>query len=89
MIGNSYGNLVVNGVNYSGVFVAANPSIAGSTNLTSIQIDDTIFNIPSGGGGGGGTAASTSYDNSISHLNATNVQAAIDELVGTVLYASS
>ena len=34
----------------------------------------------SGGGGGGGTAASVSYDNTSSHMTATNVQAAIDEL---------
>lgn len=34
----------------------------------------------SGGGGGGGTAASVSYDNTTSHMTATNVQAALDEL---------
>ena len=34
----------------------------------------------SGGGGGGGTAASVSYDNTSSHMTATDVQAALDEL---------
>lgn len=34
-----------------------------------------------GGGGGGGTAAGVSYSNTDSHLTATNVQAAIDEMV--------
>ena len=34
----------------------------------------------SGGGGGGGTAASVSYNNTSSHMTATNVQAALDEL---------
>lgn len=34
-----------------------------------------------GGGGGGGTAAGVSYSNTGSHLTATNVQAAIDEMV--------
>lgn len=34
-----------------------------------------------GGGGGGGTAAGVSYSNTDSHLAATNVQAAIDEMV--------
>ena len=33
-----------------------------------------------GGGGGGGTAASVSYDNTSSHMTATDVQAALDEL---------
>lgn len=33
------------------------------------------------GGGGGGTAAGVSYSNTDSHLTATNVQAAIDEMV--------
>lgn len=36
------------------------------------------------GGGGGGTAASISYDNTISALTATNVQAAIDELASDI-----
>lgn len=36
------------------------------------------------GGGGGGTAASISYDNTISALSATNVQAAIDELASDI-----
>ena len=33
-----------------------------------------------GGGGGGGSASATTYDNTTSGLNATDVQAAIDEL---------
>lgn len=45
----------------------------GSTN-----VEQALKN---GGGGGGGTAASVSYSNTASHLVATNVQAAIDEMV--------
>ena len=40
-----------------------------------IDVTDTI-----GGGGGGGTAETTTYDNTESGLEATNVQDAIDEL---------
>lgn len=36
----------------------------------------------SGGGGGGGTASDVSYDNTDSGLQATNAQAAIDEVAG-------
>lgn len=44
------GSIIVNGVKY-GVGVVANPTIAGTEeNLTSIQIGDTKFKIPSGTG---------------------------------------
>lgn len=39
-----------------------------------------ILELERSGGGGGGTAASVSYDNTTSHMTATDVQAALDEL---------
>ena len=41
------------------------------------------------GGGGASSAEDVSYDPTTSGLTATNVQAAIDELVGTVLGGDS
>ena len=37
--------------------------------------------LDNGGGGGSSTASGVSYDNTSSHLTATNVQAAIDEMI--------
>lgn len=51
------------------------------TKWTSVKVMDEI---PSGGGGGTPTAAQVSYDNTSSHLSATNVQAAIDEVKGLI-----
>ena len=53
----SYGQIILNGVNYSGSHVEPNPSIpSGSevTPLTNVKVDEDYFSIPSGGGGGGG-----------------------------------
>lgn len=43
-----------------------------------------MFKIAAPGAGGGGTAAGTSYDNTTSGLSATDVQAAIDEIVSSL-----
>ena len=51
-------------------------------NVSNILVNEAIANKKAGGGsGGGGQASGVSYDNATSHLTATNVQAAIDELV--------
>ena len=44
-----------------------------------------IMELMKGGGSGGGTAASVSYDNTVSHLSAATVQAALDEINADVV----
>ena len=51
-------------------------------NVSNILVNEAIANKKSGGGsGGGGSASDVTYDNSTSHLTASNVQAALDEVV--------
>lgn len=65
----------------SGIATGAEVNVQADWNQTDNTADDYIKNkptIPSGGG----TAASTSYDNTQSGLQASNVQDALDELTG-------
>ncbi len=58
----SYGQIILNGVNYSGTHVEPNPNIptgATVTPLTNVKFDEDYFSIPSGGGGGGGSTITT------------------------------
>ena len=51
-------------------------------NVSNILVNEAIANKKSGGGsGGGGSASDVTYDNTTSHLTASNVQAALDEVV--------
>ena len=51
------------------------------TQAVGVGSDGKLYTRPgSGGGGGASTAAEVSYDNTTSHMTATDVQAAIDEL---------
>ena len=51
-------------------------------NMSNILVNESIAIKKAGGGSGsGGSAADVSYDNTTSHLTASNVQAALDELV--------
>lgn len=55
----SYGQIYLNGVNYSGSHVEPNPTIptgATVTPMSNVKIDDDYFSV-SGGGGGGGTSS--------------------------------
>lgn len=52
---------------------------SGMTQPVGLDNEGKLFTTP-GGGGGGGTAASTTYDNTESELESTDVQGAIDEL---------
>ena len=57
----SYGQIFLNGVNYSGSHVEPNPSIptgAQVTPLSNVKVDEDYFSI-SGGGGGGGSNITT------------------------------
>lgn len=57
----SYGQIFLNGVNYSGSHVEPNASIptgATVTPLSNVKVDDDYFSI-SGGGGGGGSSITT------------------------------
>lgn len=56
----SYGQIYLNGVNYSGSHVEPNPTIptgATVTPMSNVKIDDDYFSIS--GGGGGGTTITT------------------------------
>lgn len=58
----SYGQIYLNGVNYSGSHVEPNPTIptgATVTPLSNVKVDDDYFSI--GGGGGGGGTSSDDY----------------------------
>lgn len=50
-------------------------------NVSNILVNEAIANKKSGGGSGGGSASDVTYDNTTSHLTASNVQAALDEVV--------
>lgn len=55
----SYGQIFLNGVNYSGSHVEPNPTVptgATVTPLSNVKVDDDYFSISGGGGGGGGSA---------------------------------
>lgn len=57
----SYGQIFLNGVNYSGSHVEPNPTVptgATVTPLNNVKVDEDYFSI-SGGGGGGGTTITT------------------------------
>lgn len=52
------GRIMVNGENYSGTSVEANPQVPSGTtpeDLTGLKIDNDYFNISGGGGGGSWT----------------------------------
>ena len=66
------GNIIANAIKYS------NPSKLPGVSSVKGAIDA----LANGGGGGGGTASSVTYNNTVSGLQATNVQAALDELAG-------
>lgn len=58
------GRIMVNGENYSGSEVVANPTLAGTeSNLTGLEVDGTKYAV-SGGGGGGGVEIKQILDNS-------------------------
>ena len=48
-------------VKVRGTTVVANPTESGTTNLTKLKVDNTVYNIPQGGGGGGGSFDPTKY----------------------------
>ncbi len=49
------GRIMVNGENFSGSEVVANPTLAGTeTNLTGLEVDGTKYAVSGGGGGGSG-----------------------------------
>ena len=80
MLPNIVGTEYFNSIDYTGrIEVVANPSGTATANLNKIKIDGVIYDIPNGA-----TAADTTYDNTDSGLTATNVQDAIDEILGKV-----
>lgn len=48
-------------VKVRGTTVVANPTESGTTTLTKLKVDNTVYNIPQGGGGGGGSFDPTKY----------------------------
>ena len=48
-------------VKVRGTTVVANPTESGTTTLTKLKVDNTVYNIPQGGGGGGGNFDPTKY----------------------------
>lgn len=63
-----------------GSTVVVTPIVTSGTKIATITVDGYDEDLYAPSGGGGGTAASTTYDNSESGLDATNVQDAIDEI---------
>lgn len=82
---NGYDDAIENIENYlaegeMGTVVIANPEIEGTEpNLTALQVGEDKFKIPSGSGGAS-SAEDVSYDNSVTEIEATNVQDAIDSV---------
>lgn len=59
------GKIMVNGENYSGSEVVANPTLAGTEpSLTGLEVDGTKYAVSGGGGGGGSIEIKQILDNS-------------------------